>query len=522
MNPFTKIFRLLYIQFILARHGIDDVILSHRWFAPIRFITYLNPWNWGTNNKRSRGERLRQCFEDLGPIFVKFGQMLSTRRDILVDDIADELALLQDKVPAFSAKKARKIIERELGRPINEIFSQFDNTPLASASIAQVHAAELISGEQVIVKVLRPEIKKIIKHDVALLYTAARFLEKWWEQGQRLHPVAIVKEFEKTLMNELDLMHEAANASQIRRNFLNSKMLYVPKVYWSYVKHRVMVMERIYGIPIYDFAALKAHNIDLKKLAERLIELFFTQVFRDCFFHADMHPGNIFVSPDNPQDPQIITVDFGISGSLSTNDQHYLAANFLAFFKRDYRRVAELHIDSGWVPYDTRPEEFEAAIRAVSEPAFEKPLKEISIGQALLHLFQTARRFNMEVQPQLLLLQKTLLNIEGLGRQLNRELDLWQTATPFLEHWIRKRVSLRGSLRKLRERIPFWTERLPELPDLIYESFSFIRDLHHHYQPNYLSPHQHQQALKQAQRKHMLLGGIAGVLISVFIYHFLL
>jgi ubiquinone biosynthesis protein len=462
-----QILRLIHINFVLVRHGLDEVILATHLFRPIRFIAYLLPWTW-MRTAAPRGVRIRRVLEELGPIFVKFGQILSTRADLLPEDIAVELAKLQDRVPPFPGRIARGIIERELRSPISKVFAEFEETPLASASIAQVHAAQLPTGEEVVVKVVRPGITQTIARDVSLLFTLAGLAERYWPDGRRLHPVDVVREFDKTIHDELDLMREAANAAQLRRNFEDSDILYIPEVNWELTRTNVMVMERIYGIPISDVAGLVAAGVDLKAISERGVEIFFTQVFRDSFFHADMHPGNIFVDVQHPGNPRYIAVDFGIMGTLNPVDQHYLAENFLAFFNRDYRRVAELHIESGWVPPGTRVEEFEAAIRTVSEPIFGKPLKEISFGHFLLRLFQTARRFNMEVQPQLVLLQKTLLSIEGLGRRLYPELDLWQTAKPFLERWMSEQVGARSYLQRLRTMAPEWGKTLPEVPVLLH------------------------------------------------------
>jgi ubiquinone biosynthesis protein len=391
--------------------------------------------------------------------------MLSTRRDLLPDDVAQELAKLQDRVPPFPGIEARAIVEKSLNKPVTELFEHFDEQPHASASIAQVHLARLLNGQDVVVKVVRPGIHKTIARDIGLLYVVAELAERYWREGRRLRPREVVAEYEKTILDELDLLREAANASQLRRNFQDSPLLYVPEVYWPFCRRQVMVMERIYGTPISDVAELKRQGVDLAKLAERGVEIFFTQVFSHSFFHADMHPGNIFVSPEG----RYIAVDFGIMGTLSPVDQRYLAENFVAFFKRDYRRVAELHVQSGWVPAGTRVEEFESAIRTVCEPIFERPLKDISFGQLLLRLFQTARRFHMEVQPQLVLLQKTLLNIEGLGRELYPDLDLWQTAKPFLERWMSEQIGVRAFFQGLGREAPRWAERLPQVPALLYD-----------------------------------------------------
>jgi len=464
MAYIQRFIRLSTISWVLLRHGLDELILATHLFRPFRFLRIFMPWTW-LARKTPRGVRIRLALEDLGPIFVKFGQILSTRRDLLPDDIAVELAKLQDQVTPFDNQTAYNIIEKSLGHPLDEIFTEFSETPFASASVAQVHAATLHSGEKVIVKVLRPNIKAVIQRDISLLYIIADKIERYWSAGKNLRPIAVVAEFEKTLLDELDLMREAANASQLRRNFENSEKLYVPEIYWDHCRRDIMVMERIHGTPIGNIDDLIDKNINLQQLSERGVEIFFTQVFRHSFFHADMHPGNIFVADNG----QYIAVDFGIMGTLNDTDQRYLAENFLAFFNRDYRRVAELHVSSGWVGKDTRIDEFESAIRAVCEPIFDKPLKDISFGLLLLNLFQTARRFNMEVQPQLILLQKTLLNIEGLGRQLYPELDLWKTAKPFLEQWMKDKIGPRSFFKHLKENAPLWAEQLPKIPNLIFD-----------------------------------------------------
>jgi len=461
-----QLLRLIHINFVLVRNGLDEVIFATHFLRPVRFLFYLAPWNWVPRKRTPRAVRIRRTLEDLGPIFVKFGQILSTRRDLLPDDIAEELSRLQDRVPPFPGKKARRIIEKAYGKSVQEVFLEFNETPLASASIAQVHAARIEGDHDVVVKVVRPGIVRRISQDVSLLYYVAALAERYWKEGRRLRPCEVVREFEKTIHDELDLLREAGNASQLRRNFSHSPLLYVPEIYWPYCRQNVMVMERIGGIPISDNEALRAAGVDLKLLAERGVEIFFTQVFSHNFFHADMHPGNIFVADDG----RYLAIDFGIMGTLSPVDQRYLAENFLAFFRRDYRRVAELHVESEWVPPGTRVDEFESAIRTVCEPIFERPLKDISFGQLLLRLFQTARRFNMEIQPQLVLLQKTLLNIEGLGRQLYPDLDLWQTAKPFLERWMNEQVGPRAFVRNLRTNLPHWTETLPEIPQLLHQT----------------------------------------------------
>lgn len=469
MKQIKKLIRLIHINYILAKNGLDNVIVTMHLFAPLRFLVYLNPWNWFRKVPLTRGEALRKSFEELGPIFVKFGQALSTRPDLLPEDIALELSKLQDKVPPIASEKAVHILQQAYGESPATFFAQFDSNALASASIAQVHAATLKTGEDVIVKILRPNIQKTIKQDISLLYTIAHLIERYWPNGKRLKPVEIIDEFRHSLTNELDLIREAANAAQLRRNFANSPLLYIPEIYWDYNRTNILVMERIHGIPVTDIHRLKDQGIDIKKLAERGVEIFFTQVFRDCFFHADMHPGNIFVSYQNPQNPQYICIDFGIIGTLSDDDKLYLAGNLHAFFNRDYRRVAQLHIESGWVSSDTRLDEFEAAIRTVCEPIFEKPLKEISLGQIILRLFQVARRFHMEVQPQLVLLQKTFLAIEGLGRQLYPDLDLWTTAKPFLEKWLKEQMGPKAIFNELKQNLPFFARQLPHMPRMLFE-----------------------------------------------------
>lgn len=459
------ILRVIHINWVLITHGLDDLILKTHLFRPLRFLGVFSPSFWRKKDLPERGVRIRRTLEDLGPIYVKFGQALSTRKDILPDDIADELVKLQDKVPPFSNQLAREVIEQELGMSIDTAFAEFSPSPLASASIAQVHTAVLHTGEQVVVKVLRPDVEKWIHSDIGLLYELAYFAEKFWDDAKRLHAKEIVAEFEKTLLDELDLIREAGNAAKLRRNFLNSESIYIPEIHWEFTRKKVLVMERIHGIPVGNIDELRANNADFKLLAERGVEIFFTQVFRDNFFHADMHPGNIFVELPG----KYIAVDFGIVGTLSTSDQRYLAENFLAFFNQDYRRVAEMHIASGWVPPNTRVEEFESAIRSVCEPIFDKPLKDISFGLLLLRLFQTARRFDMQVQPQLVLLQKTLLNIEGLGRQLYPDLDLWQTAKPFLEDWFKERLSPKTKIKQAIQKFPELAEKFPEIPALLFQ-----------------------------------------------------
>ncbi len=456
--------RLLTIHRVLVRYGLDDFVRATHLYRPLRFIFWLSPWTWFSRRRGTRGERLRRALEDLGPIFVKFGQVVSTRRDLLPADIADELAKLQDRVPPFDGVLAVARIESSLGRPVGEIFASFDATPLAAASIAQVHAATLQDGREVVVLVLRPGMREAIDRDLEVLRALAGLAEEYWPESRRLRPREVVVEYEKTILNELDLMREAGNASQLKRNFAGSALLHVPEVYFDLCRQDVMVMERIHGIQISEVARLRELGADIPKLAENGVTIFFTQVFRHNFFHADMHPGNIFVDVTDPSSPRYAAVDFGIVGTLDPRDQLYLAGNFLAFFERDYRRVAVLHLESGWVPAGTRVDELESAVRTVCEPIFDKPLKDISFGVVLLHLFEIARRYEMQVQPQLILLQKTLLNIEGLGRQLYPELDLWKTALPILRDWMRERASPRVVLGSLREHWPDVAEAIKALP----------------------------------------------------------
>ncbi len=461
-----QVARLLVIQRTLMRHGLDDIVWATHLFRPIGWLRKL----WPTRSRSEPlGARIRVALEELGPIFVKFGQAVSTRRDLLPLEIANELAKLQDQVPPFATAEVLDILAEAFGRPADAVFQEFERTPLAAASVAQVHAARMHDGREVVVKVLRPGVHRSVRKDVAVLYAIADLAERYWPDARRLRPREVVQEFEATLAKELDLMREAANAAQLRRNFEGSGKLYVPDVYWNYCRSNVLTMERIAGVPISDVEELKSRGTNIRRLAENGVEIFFTQVFTHNFFHADMHPGNIFVDVTDPDRPRYIAVDFGIVGALSPRDQHYLAANFLAFFKRDYYRVARLHVDSGWVPANTRVTELEAAIRSVCEPIFNKPLKDISFGLVLLRLFQTARQFDMQVQPQLVLLQKTLLNIEGLGRQLYPELDLWATAKPVLEQWMARRTDPRTHLRELLENWPRVAEDLLLVPEAVQQ-----------------------------------------------------
>jgi ubiquinone biosynthesis protein len=502
--------RLLGIQRALVRHGLDELVVRVHLFRPLAWFYRLIPRRRPT---APLGVRIRLALEELGPLFVKFGQAVSVRRDLLPTDLADELAKLQDQVPPFPSALAVETLERAFGRPLVEVFSEFDERALAAASIAQVHAARLPGGQDVVVKILRPGVHAMIRRDLEVLFAIARLAERYWPDVRLLHPVEVVAEFEKSLNHELNLLREAASAAQLKRNFEGSSKLYVPEVYWDYSRPNVLTMQRIYGIPISDIAGLKARGANIRRLAENGVDIFFTQVFRHNFFHADMHPGNIFVDVTDPENPRYAAVDFGIIGSLSELDQRYLAENFLAFFRRDYRRVAELHIDSGWVPAGTRLDELEAATRAVCEPIFNKPLKEISFGLVLLRLLETAREFRMEVQPQLVLLQKTLLQIEGLGRQLYPELDLWATAQPILEAWMRERRDPRTQVKKLIAALPQLSEDLLALPDLLHRFVSEARQ-----PPRVANPGNDTGADNRAVRRHdaRLLAGAALLIAGTF------
>jgi len=460
--------RLLQIQRALVRHRLDEFVRATHMYRPLRYLYYFSPWTWFQRSVGgSRGQRLRLALEELGPIFVKFGQALSTRRDLLPVDVADELAKLQDNVPPFSGDIAMAMIERTFGKPLDEIFGSFDRTPLAAASIAQVHAAALKNGDDVVVKVLRPGMREVIDLDLEVLDALAALADEYWVEARPVRPIEVVREYRKTVTDELDLMREAGNASQLKRNFAGSPLLYVPQIHWDFCRQNVMVMERIRGVIVSQVEELRARGTDIAKLAENGVEIFFTQVFRHNFFHADMHPGNIFVQIEDPKNPRYAAVDFGIVGTLQPRDQHYLAENFMAFFNRDYGRIARLHIESGWVPQGTRVDELESAVRTVCEPIYNKPLKEISFAQVLLRLFETARRFDMQVQPQLILLQKTLFNIEGLGRQLYPELDLWKTAQPVLSEWMRERTRPRTILKEIRTHLPDALMSLRQIPQIL-------------------------------------------------------
>jgi len=503
-----RFLRLAKIVWVAFRFGLEEFPLaaetSGRAAGLVRAALFFRPLS------EPRAVRLRRALETLGPIFVKFGQVLSTRRDLLPTDIADELAKLQDQVPPFPSAEAIAEIERTFGKRVHEVFQTFDAEPVASASIAQVHIATLAGGKEAAVKILRPNMLPVIGRDLALLEVAAGLVERLWSDGKRLKPREVVAEFARHLHDELDLIREAANASQLRRNFTGSALLLVPEIYWDYCSTNVMTMERVHGIPISRVDRLREAGIDIPKLARAGVEIFFTQVFRDGFFHADMHPGNIFVGLDG----RYIAVDFGIMGTLTDRDKSYLAQNFLAFFNRDYKRVAQAHIDAGWVPAETRVDEFEGAVRAVCEPIFDRPLKEIYFGRVLLRLFQTARRFNLEVQPQLVMLQKTLLNIEGLGRQLDPDLDLWKTAKPYLERWMQEQVGWRGFVRHLKDEAPTWAALLPQLPRLAHRLLVEDR----------LAPFEQkiEAILREQRRRTLLAWAIVGLLVLFGVLQFVL
>lgn len=495
MTP-SEIRRLYRIIKVQLEYGLDELMPNHQLAKAPLFARKCLFWLKNKHPEKALGERLRLALQELGPVWIKFGQMMSTRRDLFPPHIADQLALLQDQVTPFDGYLAKSQIETALGGPIERWFDDFELTPLASASIAQVHTAKLKSnGQEVVLKVIRPDIKPVITADLKLMYRLARIVAKALPQARRLKPIEVVREYEKTLIDELDLRREAANAIQLRRNFEGSAELYVPEVIPDFSSENLMVSERIYGIQVSDVSELEANGTNMKLLAERGVTVFFTQVFRDSFFHADMHPGNVFVSYEHPENPKWIGLDCGIVGTLNAEDKRYLAENFVAFFNRDYRKVAQLHVDSGWVPPETKVDEFEFAIRMVCEPIFAKPLCEISFGHVLLNLFNTARRFNMEVQPQLVLLEKTLLYVEGLGRQLYPQLDLWETAKPFLEKWLANQVGPQALLIGIKDRAPYWAEKLPELPELLYDSLKQGKAMNQRIDTLY-------QGYRQTKRQH--------------------
>ena len=511
-----RIFRLLKILAVIRRFGIGEMLLEHEPSGRLSLLsTVLRSFR---RFKAPRAERLRLALEALGPIFVKFGQVLSTRRDLLPLDIADELAKLQDQVPPFSAEIALAQVQAAYGQAASSVFAEFDETPIASASVAQVHFAKLKpadGGHEVAVKILRPNMLAVIDSDLALLANLAQFLEAVWPDGRRLKPREVVVEFAKYLRDELDLMREAANCSQLRRNFSDSKLLLVPEVYWDYCTSTVMVMERMSGVQISQKAALLEAGIDLSALSRAGVEIFFTQVFRDGFFHADMHPGNIFVATHGADHGKYIALDFGIVATLTDVDKNYLAQNFLAFFQRDYRRVAMAHIEAGWVPPDTRVDEFEAAIRTVCEPVFDRPLHEISFGRVLLRMFQISRRFNVEVQPQLVMLQKTLLNIEGLGRELDPNLDLWKTAKPFLERWVSEQLGVRALWRGIVQEAPNWARMLPQFPRLMHRALAEEK-------PDQLAPLLAELIVAQRRQNAWLLAliGLLAAMLALFLVRY--
>lgn len=510
--------RFYQIAKVVLQYGLDDLIPKAwlPWYARMGRVSIF--WLRNRHKDKSRGERVRLALESLGPVFIKFGQMLSTRRDLIPLDIADELAILQDNVPPFSGEAAEASILKALNiESLDELFTDFDPKPLASASIAQVHTAKLkADSAEVVIKVIRPNIEPIIESDVELLRSIAVVVQRWLPDGKRMRPVEVVEEYQKTIFDELNLVRESTNGMAIKHNFKDSDALYVPHFYADYCTESVIVMERIYGIPVSDIEALEAQGTNMKKLAERGVEVFFTQVFRDSFFHADMHPGNIFVSREHPHDPFYIGIDYGIVGTLNAEDKHYLAANFIAFFNRDYRKVAELHRDSGWVPADTNLDDLESAIRAVCDPIFQKPLNEISFGHVLLQLFNTARRFNMVVQPQLVLLQKTLLYVEGLGRMLYPQLDLWATAKPFLENWMNEQIGFKAMFTKIKHNAPFWSEKLPDMPDLLFNTLQQLKALPELQEKQF----REQQALQRKHQKSTLYGmlGSTGFILALLMF----
>ncbi|PCI61998.1 MAG: ubiquinone biosynthesis regulatory protein kinase UbiB [Gammaproteobacteria bacterium] len=523
-----RIQRLYKILKTFLQYGLDELVPKKMlpWYAKLaRFSLF---WLRNKHQNESTAQRFRLAIETLGPVFIKFGQMLSTRRDLLPPDFSNELALLQDKVTPYDGEQAKQLIIRAIGEErFNQHFTDFNSTPLASASIAQVHTATLnIDDTQhdIVIKVLRPNIREIILADIKVMSLFAGIVARWLPDGKRLRPVEVVEEYRKTIIDELDLNREGANAIQLRRNFSQGTpeskkydhVLYVPEIYSEFSHKNVLVMERIYGIGVGEIDELQRRNVNMKLLAERGVEVFFTQVFRDSFFHADMHPGNVFVDATNPDDPTWIAIDCGIVGTLNKEDKRYLAENFVAFFNRDYRKVAQLHVDSGWVPKNTSVDEFEFAIRTVCEPIFNKPLAEISFGQVLVNLFNTARRFNMEVQPQLVLLQKTLLYIEGLGRQLYPQLDLWQTAKPFLENWVKEQMGVKAVFKKIKDNLPFWNEKLPEMPDLLYDYLTTGK--HHHQQQSELLTQLANQNQRQQRNIIFSVLGVGFLVVSSVLY----
>lgn len=514
MSSFKNLKRLIKIQHVLVSYGLDELIDKTGYLKPLKYLFLL--WPKRVNKKLPLGQRIRKALEELGPIFIKFGQAISTRRDLLPLEVADELAKLQDQVPPFPKEQALEMLVKEYDQPLDELFSRIDNEPLAAASIAQVHSAALMDGQEVIIKILRPNIKNLIESDVAVLHILARLAQKYWHESEQIKPIEIVNEYEKTIINELDLKREAANTTKLKRNFSGSELLYVPEIYWDFCRTNILVQERIFGTSIRDIDTLKSNNTNFKVLAENGVEIFFTQVFRHNFFHADMHPGNIFVLLDDPENPKYAAVDFGIIGTLTENDQYYLAENFLAFFEEDYRKIAQLHIDSGWVPPDTRVDELEIAVRTVCEPIFNKPLSEISFAKVLISLFNTARQFNMEIQPQLILLQKTLFNIEGLGRQLYPELDLWKTAYPVLKEWMGEQMGPRAILKDFRNNLPLMRQTARNFPKILKHLSQQAASKN----DNDILLIRIQQQISQQQQKQFYIGlGVTAISSSVLIYY---
>ena len=518
MISLKNIQRLIAIQRVLVKYGLDEIIKKTHFLRPLRYIFYIFPKkNIKTD---SLGRRLRLAFEELGPIFVKFGQVISTRRDLISPDIADELSKLQDQVKPIPSKKIIDQLTKIYDLPLKKVFLKFDSNPLAAASVAQVHGAVLKDGTEVIVKILRPDIQKFIKQDIEMLYFLANLANKYWLGSKNLKPLEIITEYEKTVMNELNLMREGANTAQLKRNFEGSNLLYVPNIFWDYCRKEVLVQERIYGIPIRDMEALKSAKTNIKALAENGVEIFFTQVFHHNFFHADMHPGNIFVQVEDPKNPKYAAVDFGIMGTLSASDQYYLAENFLAFFDRDYYKIAKLHIDSGWVPPDTRIDELETAVRTVCDPIFNKPLSEISFAQVLLGLFETAQQFDMEIQPQLILLQKTLFNIEGLGRELYPELDLWKTAQPILRSWMDEQVGVNAIVKNIRDNLPQLRETLREMPNILKKLTTSVNDNDSHARQSLEIQNLKNQLYKQQKQRFFISIGSTAIISATLILLF--
>ena len=515
MSISKNILRLITIQRILVGYRLDELLDKVPVLKSFKYFFILLPRKISKNS--SLGERIRRALEELGPIFVKFGQVVSTRRDLLPEEIADELAKLQDQVTPFSKSQALEILNTAYDKSIDQIFKKIDDEPLAAASIAQVHSAQLSDGKDVIIKILRPNIQAQIEKDISALYIIARSLENFWSESEQVKPTEIVKEYEKTIINELNLKREAANAARLKKNFSKSEMLYVPEIYWDYCRINILVQERIYGTPIRDIDTLKKQKTNIKALAENGVEIFFTQVFRHNFFHADMHPGNIFVQIEDPDSPKYAAVDFGIIGTLTKDDQYYLAENFLAFFEGDYNKIAQLHIDSGWVPSETRVDEFEIAIRTVCEPIFNKPLSDISFANVLISLFNTARQFNMEVQPQLILLQKTLFNIEGLGRQLYPELDLWKTAYPVLKEWMNEQIGFKSVASDFKKNLPLFRQTARDFPKII-KRFSSHAEIENENRQNIAELKK--QFIRQKEQFFFLGFGatlfISGMLVTLF------